>query len=361
MDTNNKVDVEVLFYLPFCLYLNDGTYSLTLNKDIEADVSLKKVRQKPCDMRLEINILSKGEIDGDAYYEVTSMIDGESYSIKGSNLKKEETGYEIHVIRYKNGRARLCLLPFYYNCELDKDERGFFRLTQVTITIRQIERYEFDEEIKYFDTALKIINRLIDVYRYVTKEYHIKKITEEDVMAYSINIIGPIDITGPRSLGYFQNGVIPLREDISPKEHLEIKRLLKDNEQIPISDLLLLDAKNFIRLGDYRRTIIESIIAIEPCIEKFVGQKLAERGVSKKHREDFFNNVTLSSQIKGLLKLLVKPEELDYQLIEDLATTNKLRNKIVHENVNVVNVSKLNAEKAINCTERIISFIRENI
>jgi hypothetical protein len=339
--------------------LNDGTYSLTLNKDIKADISLKKVRRDPGDMRLEFNILNKYEIDDDACYEVTSMIDGKSYSIKGSNLKKEETGYEIHVIRYKKGRPRLCLLPFYYNCELDKDERGLFRRTQVTIIIKQIERYEFVEERKYFDIALKIINRLIDAYRYVTKEYYIKEIAKEDVISFSINIIGAIDITGPKSLGYFQNSVIPLREDISLENHLEIERLLKDNEPIPISDLLLLDAKNFMRLGDYRKTVIESIIAIEPEIEKLVNHKLVERGVSKNHRKDFFRTVTLSPQIKGLLKLIVKPEELDYQLIDDLASTNALRNKIVHDGF--VDVLESDAEKAIKCAEGIISFIRENI
>jgi hypothetical protein len=359
MDTNNKVDVEVFFYLPFCLYLNDGTYPLILNKDIKADVSLKKLRQKPGDLRLEINILSEHEIDDDACYEVTSMFDGKSYSIKGSNLKKEERGYEIHVIRYKKGRARLCLPSYYYNCELDKDERGLFRFTQVTITIEQIERHVFDEEIKQFEIALKIINRLIEVYRYVTKEYHIKGITTEDVMAFSISIIGQIDITGPISLGYYPNRVVPLREDISPEKHIEIKKLLKDNEPIPISDLLLLDAKHFMKIGDYRRTVIGVIVAIEPCIKTFSNQKLAKIKVSKKHRKDFFHTVTLSPQIKGLLKLLIKPEDFDHLIINDLAEINNLRNKIIHEGF--VDVSVSDADKAIKSAEKIISYIRENI
>jgi len=354
MNVNNKVDVTVSFSLPFCLYLNDGAYFLSLDRNIKAEILLKKVRQEPWDKRLEFHIVNKDNIDDDAYYHVIRIIDGERDCIKGSKLKGDDTGYEIHEIEGGKGTMpALYIPPVYYNCELAKDERGLFRFTEVHIFIKQIERY--NENIEYFYTALKIINRLSDVYRYVTKEYHIKRITEKDVMGYTSSISGSSGF----HYCYSTSGIIPTREDISQDKHREIKRLLKDNEQIPISDLLLLDALYFMELGDYRRTIIESMIAIEPWIEKFVGKKLAEREVSNNHREDFFHVVTLAPQIKGLLKLLVKPEEIDYQLIDNLASTNSLRNKIIHEGF--VNASRSDAEKAIDCTEKIISFIRENI
>jgi hypothetical protein len=353
MDANNKVGVTVFFRLPFCLYLNDGSYSVSLNSDVKAEILLKKVRQEPLDMRLEIQMLNKYHIEDDAYYRVKRIADGKRDVIKGLELKDVEAAYEIHAIEGgKHTRPELWIPPYYYNCELERDERGTFRFTEVSILIKQIE---WHNSIEYLDIAIEIINRLIDVYRYVTKEYHVRRITAKDIMAYSCSRSDKADFI----YGYSASGIVPIREDFSETEHLEIKRLLKNNEQIPICDLMLLDAENFLELRDYRRTVIESIIAIEPWIEKFVEYKLAERRVSNIHIKDFLNVVTLAPQIKGLLKLLIEPEDLDYQLIDDLATINKIRNNIIHEGY--INVSRSDAEKAINCTTKIISFIRENI
>lgn len=353
--SNQKIDVDIYFDLPYCLYLKDGTYTVIVD-DIKADVTLQKKYQQSVDARLEINFWMKDQIDDHSFYSVKNIDTNEETIVEGSELKKDKAAYQIlEVDNRKDPPLMLFAAPTYYNCELKGDKRGFVRYTCVNMTLKQVKRLE--ENMDYVWDALKVINRLIEVYRYVAKEPHIEKITINDL--YSISISTTFAFPP-------QWKVVPLLDDLSEDQHLEIYKMSKNNEAAPLDSLLLLDAKIFLEKGDYRRVIVECVIAVEPLIEGFLDAKLKEAGISSDYRDDFFKAVTLSPQVKGLLKLFIQKEELDHQLINDLAKTIKLRNDIVHESFKLkdgitqklIDVSMEDGEKAINCTEKIVSFIR---
>jgi hypothetical protein len=348
---NQKIDVSVSFYLPYCLYLEDGIYSVKVN-GINADVTLRKEHQKATDTKLEINFLIANEIEDNSLYTIENMVTNERKTVKGSELKKEDLSYQILEIN-NNSSPPLWLIatPTYYNCELKEDKRGIIRYTWVEMILRSIKKQE-----DYMDYALKVINRFIEIYRYVIKAHYMEKITLNDLYSFSYSEKG----TGSFSFAYPpQSRVVPLIKDLSKSEHIEIREMLEDDKTPPFDSILLLDAKYFLEKEDYRRAVVECILAIEPWIEKFISSKLKEGEIPNKHRKDFFEKVTFSPQIKGLLKLFIKKQELNHQLIDDLIKTNTLRNKIIHEGF--LDISRADAERAINCTEGIICFIKNKI
>lgn len=350
---SQKIDISIDFDLPYCLYLEDGTYSIVVN-DIEADISLRKDNCQSTDARLEICFLTKDKIEDDCLYFAENILAKEKIVLKGSDLKEEKGPFKILEMNNKKDPPQLLIMsPTYYNCELMEDPMGVVRHSCVEIVIKQTKKRE-----DYMELALKITNRLIDVYRYVAKAPYVQRITLNDIYSFAYNEIGALSFTYASPLEW---KVVPLVNDLSKNEHSEIRRMLENNESTPFEDMLLLDAKMFIKKGDYKRALVECVVAVEPLIEKFVGSKLKEAGVSDKYRDDFFKNVTLAPQIKGLLKLFIQENELDYQVIEDLIKTNKLRNNIIHEQDRYINISKEDAEKAINCTEVIIFFIKSKL
>ncbi|MFC1977971.1 hypothetical protein ACFLWS_06900 [Chloroflexota bacterium] len=189
--------VSMLFELPFCLYLNDDLYELT--------------------------------------------VDNQPGAIQTWRIARSSTVEE---------------LPFKFiaadplNCEIRADRFGRVAHTRVCVNLQPYDILDSEGHIDSegaFRKAVKHINRLIEVYRYVTEEFWVQSLTTADLIDaqfFSCNENGemvqdlayamPFDVPG-LSLGepikVISSGNAIIR---SPQVHQKVKEVLKQDTPIPV-------------------------------------------------------------------------------------------------------------------------------
>ena len=386
---NKGAKIKIIFPLPFCLYLKDGEYIINQNGE-EIVLSLEKKNPETFDSRLGIELLKPDKIEDNKEYlavRVSNVVEEskKTYTltrhdleklktkkdimylldkkpeklIKGSELKAIKEGYWIigTVSEERNFVPPPCVL--YMNCERRDDRRGFFRYTEVAVLMAHERTNVMDSNFwgNIMDRSLNAINRLIEVYRYMTGDYYVERLTKED-----INVVrkhGEMEI-------YLNNEKITQPWEMYPKlvpfievkngdVHRKLKEFLVKDIQIPIVDHLLLNAKDFLQKENYKMAIIESVTALEPTVEDFVKNKLSSMKISNNKIDGFMEKVTLSPRVGVMLKLFVDPNQFKHTIIDEISSTIKIRNKIVHEER--IRVDKGEAEKAVKNIENLINFL----
>lgn len=141
-------------------------------------------------------------------------------------------------------------------------------------------------------------------------------------------------------------------EPQSPNLKEFIDEFLISNDNIPITQLLISKSKVYWRLGNYSMAIVHIVIALDKTVPQFLNTYLKHKGVDKSSIEDFNNKFGLSVRVKALLKMVL-PKEF-HNLLSNVGSAIKLRNKIIHEGLNDEILESVDIEKIIDdCTELI--------
>jgi hypothetical protein len=317
-------NVFVEAHIPYCLHLPNG-YDMTVDlpdRKIEGLVTFNKIWTK----RAQEDGVSSDDTD---FY----MADGPVHFQKSTILTpvfpvRPEEGWDQHF----TGK----------NIERMKDQNGTFRYTRLFIEfdphipderLAKLEHLSKEEgeavlgEIS--DHALAIVNRVIDCYRFVTRQEYIERLG-----ALSINTI----YFKKQNQGFYIMGPVPGIESAvmnrSKKEIEEIERLLKDGEPVPLHDLLILDAHSAFQRKAFTLAIVESFQALEIMLENYLIAAFEAAGVSKPEYE---KKLDTNWKTKERLNILLK-EVKGHALNENTSLWDpwhtkydKVRNEVIHQ------------------------------
>ncbi len=202
----------------------------------------------------------------DYYTENTPLYFNRS-SILGPRMPIDsELGWE-HFIRGKN-------------IEKIKDKNGTFRYSRVYIQFnlnlpRDINSLSSESQKNLFkevtDKSLLSINRLIDNYRDISNETHVRRLGR-----ISVNFIYFI----PQNIGFYLSdfNITTAMINRSRKEINELYSRLDKGEKPEFYKLLLLNAQNSFESNDYTMAIVESFQALEIFLENYLISEFKKRG-----------------------------------------------------------------------------------
>ena len=257
---------------------------------------------------------------------------------------------EDRVVYFNNGNMITPQLPYNaelgwdlgltgQNVEKSKDNNGHFRFTRLQIllntsyTKEQLESKKSSDQI-YEEIETKvfaIVNRLLDVYRYITKQEHVER-------------LGSIIIT---NIYFYETnwGLYPVSMPIenatinrSKQEIDAIKSFLKNGDLLPLYELLLLNAQSSLNKKMYTLAVVSSFQGLEIFLENLIIEKLSIKGLSSK---DIEQKLDQKWKTKDRLKDLLK-ESIGHSILEERALWDKwcavydqVRNEIIHRGKNI--------------------------
>lgn len=310
-------DILVQAHLPYCLHIPNH-YEMTVSipeQNLEALVIFEKVWTQ------------RAQEDGTKSDNTDFFAEDRAIYFKNSTILtpkvpfRPEEGWDS----YFTGR----------NIEKMKDQNGVFRFTMMHIQFNMTLPEEMGKMGKganekllkdVRDTALNIVNRVIDNYREVTNEIHIRRLGE-----LKVNLIYFI----PKRQGYYF--LLPNIETAmmnrSRKEIEAIAERLSKGEKSEIYKLLMLNARSSFNTKDYTLAIVESFQALEIYLENYLVAEFKKRGDSE---DDYKRTLKTNWQTKDRLNVVLK-ELKGFSLNEQgemwdkwCTRYDKTRNEVLH-------------------------------
>ena len=191
------------------------------------------------------------------------------------------------------------------NIEKMDDSHGLFRYTKLYIQLNvglpenvdSLKEKERDHLLNSIhDKSLLIVNRIIDNYRSITNEIHVRRLG-----TLKINLI----YFRKQRLGYYITNLNVKTAMInrSKNELKQISSLLSLGKKPELYKLLLFNTKNSLNSKDYTLAIVESFQALEIFIENFLISELEKKGNYKKQTKVILDK---SWRTKERLNVLMK-------------------------------------------------------
>lgn len=235
--TNLKV--RVTFDLPFSLYLGDGVYKVVRSGYV-ASVQIEQIAQAHIDPRLGIS---------EANTEYTRDRYGR---LRYSKLTVE---LPAQVVITRETRRQVD------DGELEAGEE-VVRLNFTTDEL--VSRYGRAALLEAVDVG----NRLIDVYRHVTDEFHIRRVPFEEIFQAEIQWCYADEILGGTHYVAFGQGMTLRVVGLSDEVLNELHSWLNSEKTVPIFFDLYRDAKDGLDRSEYRRAIIDARTALEVLLDE---------------------------------------------------------------------------------------------
>lgn len=241
------------------------------------------------------------------------------------------------------------------NLEFQNDDTDHFRKTVIQIEWKSDKDYlKTEEESGLSQELLKVVNQFIEIYRSSSGEYHLPLLKELPYRTFSV--ITNTD-TGKSSLIYHVN-VKKAGYNISKNQHDEFKNKLKSHSKLSSAFLSLNAAKHWHSRGQYRNSILEAVIAIEPIVQKSVEVLWERRALSKTQTKNQLSKIDLNYmmyvEIPNLLDL--RDRKIRQQFDQVISTVN-LRNKIVHKNLS--DITKEQSSTGIESVEGLMNILSD--
>jgi len=330
--------IQVVARLPFCLYIPPTRYLLSYPQTGEL---IGFVPEKIWSDRAE------GSID---IQEELVML-GRIVYLNEAEIITEWIGVPETAIQGPRGR----------NVEFDKDPSGYFRFSRLTIELDWTPRPLFDPYKKEYDDqegvikeisnrVLKIANHIIDLYRVVTGDAYIERVSYLIIEDIRIGIPGDCSVrvregfTGEKSTykcGYHPyffsyHGIRPAIVS-KPSEVIDAFRsALKGGICPETHELLRLSADAALDRRDAKMAIIESFTSLEIYVEQFYYRKLSHSMSSARIKNLLAkgNNWRLKVRLKTLLKAHFSKTiaDMNNDLWVDWVKAHRKRSDLIHHN-----------------------------
>ncbi len=282
--THTIVDLD----LPFALPIPDGDFKVKL-RGLDAGILVKRIQHKQA---------GGWTLEGEGTVEIA--------------LDKRG--------RFAHTRARLKLPG-----KIDLHERG-----------RQPRLINTPPRSRLKEIVLEVVNRFIDVVRFVTEEYQLGHISYPDILSYEVNfwdgsnMIPAGVVILDSGTGGFKLSTGPLPK--FPEDKMQaLTSLLEEGSDLDLSKTLVLDAKEAYLEEDFRKATTDSVTALEIRLSEFIRQRGQQLGVSADQIERFIVDVGLTGNLEVVLKLLlVGLEQPDPKLVATCKGAITERNHILH-------------------------------
>lgn len=183
-------------------------------------------------------------------------------------------------------------------------------------------------ESEVIERALQLANRLIDVYRLVTSSDYIQRLPAihvTDLFFRDLNI----GIHGA-SFGHGLRTAIMNRSEV---EIRKITEVLRSGEDLPVQELLMLDATASFENNRYTLAVIHSFQALELFLEEFLRQRLTAAGLDAQAVDGRLDAVWRTKErLRDLLREAFGRSLVEErQLWDDFCTVyDQTRNKLIH-------------------------------
>jgi len=221
------------------------------------------------------------------------------------------------------------------NLEMDRDTNGQFRYSKLKIffdtqhqNLGSAPKSEMmaarDEAVRM---ALKIVNRVIDVYRYITKEDFVQRlgsihVTDLYFAQHDVGIHG----------ASFGGGIRDAIMNRTKREIEEIATTLKVQSELPVAELLFLDAQAALSSDRYVLAVIHAFQGLEVFVEEFLYQRFAAQGMPP----DAIERIVAPRRTKERLKEVLS-QATGHSLAENhelwdrfCLIYDQVRNKLIH-------------------------------
>lgn len=320
----NFANVFVEVHIPYCLHIPNG-YDIKIDlpdRKIEALVTFNKIwTQQAQEDGVGSDDTDFYMADGPAHFQKSTIL-GPKFPVR------PEEGWDQHF----TGK----------NIERMKDQNGTFRYTRLFIEfdphiseerlakLKNLSKEEGEVVLgDISDHALAIVNRVIDCYRFVTRQEYIERLG-----ALSINTV----YFKKENHGFYLMGQVPGIESAvmnrSKKEIGEIERLLENAVPVPLHDLLVLDAHSAFQRKAFTLAVVESFQALEIMLENYLIKAFEAKGVAKQEYEKKLDTHWKTKERLNTLLKETKGHALNQNssLWEPWHTKyDKVRNEVIHQ------------------------------
>ncbi len=308
--TSGNTLIEV--NLPYCLHIpNDYEMIVSLpDKGYEAKVFFYKIWTENANGSSLVDVFAENK---KTYFQKSEFITpqiphqpetGWDFKYQGKNVQKIRDG--AGVFRYTKLRIYLYT---DYSPEKLKNKTGF------AIASREI-----------YEKSLDIVSRVLDAYRYATKESHVERLaflTITDIYFHDSNV-----------------GYHPVSPNIeaaiinrSMKEIESIEDMLSSNNKPPLYELLLLSSHSSFEKRMFTLALVESFQALEIFLENFLIEKYKLKSITEADIEQKLNQTWRTKErLKELLRETTGHSLLENRDLWDKWCTvyDKVRNEVIH-------------------------------
>lgn len=245
------------------------------------------------------------------------------------------------------------------NVERIKDNNGHFRFTQLQIllktgyTKKQLGNKSGLDKIssEIGERAIEIVNRLLDVYRYITKEEFVER-------------LGSINITNIYL--YEHNfGIYPVTMNTqsavmnrSKQETEKIAEMLKNGGKPPLYELLLLNARSSLDKRMFNLSIVSSFQGLEIFLENFFIDKYTRQNMTQIDIKAKLDRVWKTKErLRDLLKETTGHSLLENRILWDQWCTayDEIRNEVIHRGKEI---DQSATEKTLKLNQDVIDWIK---
>ena len=190
--------------------------------------------------------------------------------------------------------------------------------------------------------VLKPANRVIRAIRNFGLVTHVREYRAEEFGAdYWLDLLGvetSVDGVTWTRLREPPDDLVELlaRQSMLRREHIgqfnatdlaDIREAIEDNLRAGPERVFLANALEYLRTGELRVAVVESVICLEMLLGDLLPQLLTARGITR----DALPELTLSFRVKLLMPLLLSTDDLADVDLAVVAQTITWRNKVAHE------------------------------
>jgi hypothetical protein len=317
-------DVGMRFDLPFCLHLQDGFYDLAQGSRTFR-IETRKAWRNSQDCSDDDSVAEQRRHFAEGSYTTGQM--GESF---------EEAQQVVGT-----------------NMEMVDDPHGRFRYTRVVVWLKHSNPDKIVPE-GLLREALEAVNRLVDVFRFISGEAHLPPVAPEDVEYAEI----VVPRTGTRFYaGLFGKGITNAVINESRAVHERVREMLASGEEVPLDAELRLAARRLLGQGLWRQAVVDAVSSLEV----FLGAELRTLVDACKISEDEFDalmNQPPTERLKAPLRDAVGCSPVDRpSLWRSWIQANKVRRRVVHQGLKT---SEREATKVVETVEELVTYVQEH-
>lgn len=333
------------FRLPYCILLPDGDYDIKTDNEEMIVIHLKKKIPESFDERVGARSLTSNDGIGVKAFLIMDFDEGGLMKeILVEEMRNFQHSCRVYAKIFEDGKKEYFKEDVYWNSEISRDRLGRFRYSIAEVAV------PYDEvRGAHFESAIEALNRLIDIYRVVSRDSYVERVREEDLIYFQNKWEGE---TGSGSSGPTTH---KFRKDVSSEAYELIRKILSENLELPIALQFIADARNLIEKGQYAMAVVNAIIALENALKVYLEESLEKRNISKSKAKDLFEQLGTKFSIHPFANIL-EPGLFSEELTHKLIDANELRNRVIHSAS--LKVKQGEAEKALDAVEDAVFVLR---
>lgn len=300
--------------LPYCLHIpNNYTFYIKIDEKRTASVTLQKYWTQKTKDSSSADFFSK---DKKTYFVKSSFISPNFPLNPNSGWEQEFIGTNVEKEKDGNATFRYTKVIIQFNTDYEDSDLSQDKFNP---TINQIS-----------DTSLNIVNKLINVYRYLAKEEFV-----ESLGSLSINNI----YFSKHNIGFYifsmGHGIGDAIMNHSLNKIEAMADMLKKDIKPPLHQLLMFDAQASINKKSFPIAVVKIYQSLEIFLEAFIYEGYTKLGLADVDIEKILiKKWQTKDRLKNVLKEITGKNllEEDGDLWDKWCTDyDKVRNEVVHK------------------------------